>query len=421
MSAGAKRVAARKTTLTHEAVCRAPALRRPYCVWDDRVIGFGLRVSPGGTKSFFVQYRTGGGRRTDANRKTTLGRFPRLSPVDARKRAQALIGSVRDGADPSRARARARALPTLGEAGEAWLRIKEPHVAGSTLARYRYGVAVALGAWRSRRLDRLTREDVATRFDAMTLAHGKASANLGMNVLGAVYRRAAVDHPGLRDPVARWKNAGGRVHAIERRRIEAPSELLPAWAQGIEHCVRRPELRDVFWFAMYTGMRLGEVLGLRWDRVDSDTGALRVEHTKSGEPLILPITRQLDGVLLRRWEASVTGQGAAGDPWVFASPEHRAAPVRSPAKSNVQKLYRAISCHAGTKFWFHGLRNAFITVALHDEQLSRSLVKRLVNHAPAPDVTQGYAAQWTLEQLRAPAQRIADRIDALIAAGAEAA
>ena len=95
--------------------------------------------------------------------------------------------------------------------------------------------------------------------------------------------------------------------------------------------------------------------------------------------------------------------------------------MRSPAKSSVQTLYRAISRHAGTKFWFHALRNAFITVALHDEQLPKSLVKRLVNHAPAPDVTQGYAAQWTLDQLRGPAQRIADRIDSLVAPHREAA
>ena len=42
------------------------------------------------------------------------------------------------------------------------------------------------------------------------------------------------------------------------------------------------------------------------------------------------------------------------------------------------------------------------------------MVKRLVNHRSRGDVTQGYATQWTLEQLREPAQRIADRIDALI-------
>ena len=47
------------------------------------------------------------------------------------------------------------------------------------------------------------------------------------------------------------------------------------------------------------------------------------------------------------------------------------------------------------------------------EVLLRSLTKRLVNHARPSDVTEGYAADWTVEQLREPAQRIADRIDAL--------
>ena len=47
------------------------------------------------------------------------------------------------------------------------------------------------------------------------------------------------------------------------------------------------------------------------------------------------------------------------------------------------------------------------------EVLPRSLTKRLVNHARPSDVTEGYAADWTVEQLREPAQRIADRIDAL--------
>lgn len=91
---------------------------------------------------------------------------------------------------------------------------------------------------------------------------------------------------------------------------------------------------------------------------------------------------------------------------------HDAAPA--PA---CQAHHSAISGHEGRKFWFHALRNAFITVALQDLPLPESLVKRLVNHAPAPDVTQDYTTQWTLEQLREPSQRI----DALIAAGRETA
>ena len=45
---------------------------------------------------------------------------------------------------------------------------------------------------------------------------------------------------------------------------------------------------------------------------------------------------------------------------------------------------------------------------------SRSLTKWLVNHARPGDVTEGYAADWSVEQLCEPAQRIADRIDDLI-------
>ena len=50
-----------------------------------------------------------------------------------------------------------------------------------------------------------------------------------------------------------------------------------------------------------------------------------------------------------------------------------------------------------------GLRNAFITVAERDLMLPRPLTKRLVNHARDDDITEGYAADWTVEQLREPA------------------
>ena len=56
----------------------------------------------------------------------------------------------------------------------------------------------------------------------------------------------------------------------------------------------------------------------------------------------------------------------------------------------------------------------FITVAERDLLLPLSLTKRLVNHARPNDVTEGYAADWTIGQLREPAQRIANRIEVLM-------
>ena len=49
-----------------------------------------------------------------------------------------------------------------------------------------------------------------------------------------------------------------------------------------------------------------------------------------------------------------------------------------------------------------------------DPTVPNALTKRLVNHAPPNDFTEGYAADWTIGQLRDPAQRIADRIEALM-------
>ena len=154
-------------------------------------------------------------------------------------------------------------------------------------------------------------------------------------------------------------------------------------------------------------MRRGEIVSLRREQVDMERRVLRVEETKTGEPLELPITRQLAAILERRL-ADGAEPGAQQDGWVFPSPRSDAGHV-----SDLARFYGEISEKGGARFWFHGLRNAFITVAERELMLPRSLTKRLVNHARPQDVTEGYAADWSVGQLREPAQCIADRIDEL--------
>ena len=203
----------------------------------------------------------------------------------------------------------------MGEAVEAWLGTR--NVRDVSLRMYRRSAEVWLKGWLRRRVDEVTREDVARRFAEVTERHGRVKANLGLFVLGGAYRRCTVDYPGLRNPVERWKHAGGRAHRMERRRIEHPAVLLPAWDRGIRDGVRRAELRDFFRFGLYTGMRRGKVLALRWDRVVLEEGRFFVDDTKGGERLELPVTRQLAALLARRWEAR-----PGGARWVFASPSN---------------------------------------------------------------------------------------------------
>ena len=134
-----------------------------------------------------------------------------------------------------------------------------------------------------------------------------------ISLLRSVYRRACVDHEGLRNPVDLWLAAGGRFNPIVRRVISSPAEALPYWQRGIEAAVKDPATRSISWVAMYSGMRRGEILTLRWERVDLARGVVHVPHTKTGTPLELPITRQLAAIL--EWRRSETG----GSGWVFPS------------------------------------------------------------------------------------------------------
>ena len=243
------------------------------------------------------------------------------------------------------------------------------------------------------------------RFNHLTETRDWSTANRTISLLRSAYRRPCVDLEGLRNPVDLWLAGGGKFHPLRRRQIPPPEEVLPRWRTGIEATVESPMMRDALWFGLYTGMRLREVLRLHWERVDREESVFRVDETKTGAPLELPMTRQLAAIFERRWADS--GELPAG--WVFPSPARSDIPL-----SNLGHLYADITEAGGAKFWYHALRNCFITVAERDLLLPHTLTKRLVNHARPRDVTEGYAAAWTIAQLREPAQRIADRIDALM-------
>ena len=52
--------------------------------------------------------------------------------------------------------------------------------------------------------------------------------------------------------------------------------------------------------------------------------------------------------------------------------------------------------------------------------LPASLTKRLVHHSRPQDLTEGYTADWTMQQLRDAARHIADKIDGFVRAGGSA-
>src|SRR5215469_8159814 len=78
----------------------AERLRAADIYWDKNLPGFGLRVSPKGRKTFFVQYRF---RQADGSlkeRQETLGTLDYLTVAEARNRARASKAKAASGVDP---------------------------------------------------------------------------------------------------------------------------------------------------------------------------------------------------------------------------------------------------------------------------------------------------------------------------------
>lgn len=75
---------------------------------------------------------------------------------------------------------------------------------------------------------------------------------------------------------------------------------------------RRAHIGPIVVVALQTGMRQGEILGLKWEHVDFDQKTIYVAHTKTGRPRRIPMSRPVE-VELRSLK-----QDALSDEYVFS-------------------------------------------------------------------------------------------------------
>jgi integrase len=129
-------------------------------------------------------------------------------------------------------------------------------------------------------LDEISAADVE-RFKTELAAERKpATVNRHLACLKTLFSRAVRDEKARTNPVKAvrlFRENNARVRWLTP---EEETTLLPV--------VPEP-YRSLCLAAIYTGLRLGELLGLTWDRVDYRTGILTVDRSKHGQTRRVPM------------------------------------------------------------------------------------------------------------------------------------
>lgn len=364
---------------------------------DSLVVGFALRVTASGVKSFVVEKRIGG-----KVRRKTLGRYGVLTVVQARRQAQAFLGQVASGVDPiDQARDKKARAVTLSQVFEAYLATRKG-LKPNTVFDYQRNMREAFPDWQDRALASITKDAVARRHRKLG-EKSPARANNAMRVLRALFNFARYQYEDAdghslfpENPVSRLSHTRAWYPVGRRRTVITATQLRP-WYVALQ-TLRGPDAEgydrtvgDFLLLLLLTGLRRSEAMALQWSDVDLQAQTLTVPETKNGEPLTLPLSDMLMEILDAR-------QALTEGPWVF--------PGRGESGHLVEPRpqMRKITQASGVTFTLHDLRRTFITVA-ESLDIPVYAIKRLVNHKLGSDVTAGYVV-ITVDRLREPMQRI---------------
>lgn len=269
----------------------------------------------------------------------------------------------------------------------------------ATLRNYEQRLRVHLSDWLDLPVTAISKDMVEERHRRIA---GKAMANSTMRTLKALLHYAARKYenengdPCLKtNPVYRLSEVRSWHRDVRRQTLLRPAHLRPWFVavMGLDNHTSR----DFYLLLLFTGMRKGEAMNLKWSYVDLDAGIITIprSETKTHEEYIFPLSDYVWTLLkVRRFFA-------ANSEWVFPG-VYKDRPTTAAFNS-----YTTITERSGIKFTPHDLRRTFITIA--DElDIKNEVIKNLVNHKSA-DVTEGYTVR-SVERLRRATQRITDAI-----------
>lgn len=375
--------------LTKSAVEAVPYPVNGQVLYRDTILpGFGLRVGAR-SKVFFAE-----GQVNRHTKRVTIGRADVFAPDVARKKALALLGDMAEGVNPNEVKRKAVVEQiTLAKAFEDFFEARS-HLAPLTVQNYTRTAKLYLKSWRKKPINEITRQMVLKKHQDISAQNGKTTANNVMRHFRSVFNFVAATQDDFPPNPAQILTQARAWHREQRRQTVVSAQDLPMWWKAV---LAEPDYsRDFLLMALFTGMRRGELMKLRWENVNLETRLLYLPKTKNGDPLMLPMSNFLTDLLKER-HARATSLD-----WVFPGPGKDGHLVET------KKFLLRVSAGSGVAFTLHDLRRTFITIA-ESLDVPYYALKRLLNHRANSDVTGGYIVV-DAERLRDPVQRVAEKI-----------
>ena len=264
--------------LTERRIRDAKPGSKTRFLWDGQVKNLGVRITAKGVKSYVVFYRSAGQKRL-----ATLARVAEVSLREARDRAGRQLAAIRAGEADPLDRRRARVAPTVADGLDRFFdeyapaRLALGRMSPRTVQLYgsqaKLYVRPALGG---RRVADVGRRDVE-------LAVGPLPNATRNRVLAFVSR--------LFNLFETWEWRGQQtnpVRGIERAREEPRDRVLAAaelavLATALNRLDQRfPASVAAIRVTALTGLRISEVLAIRWEHVDFASRRVALPQTKTG-------------------------------------------------------------------------------------------------------------------------------------------
>ena len=361
--------------ITKRAVDAAKARPADSYLWDKELHGFGLKVTPAGSKVYLVQYQLGG--RKGRTRRVTIGRHGEITPSFARAEGKRLLGEIAAGRDPAAERDKAKGDKSLGALLDQFmLEHVRPKLKASTAREYERTARVYIVPRIARRpIGDLKRQDVAKLHHE--LARTPYQANRTLALLSKFFGWA--EKHGLRPDGSNPCRHVEKYREGRRERFLSQAELgrlgdALREAEKDKSC--SPWVVAAIRLLSLTGARLNEILTLRWEHVSDEHGCLMLPDSKTGRKAI-----HLNAPALALLQ---TIPRLEGNPYVICGEKSGQHLV------NLEKPWQRIRKVAKLEdVRLHDLRHSFASVAASGGQ-SLVVIGKMLGHSQ-PATTARYA------------------------------